>query len=47
MVKNLPVNAGDMGFIPDLGSSHKLQSGSALVPQLLSPGAATAELRAA
>ena len=26
VVKNLPVNAGDMGSIPDLGRSHTLQS---------------------
>ena len=26
LVKNLPVNAGDTGLIPDLGGSHMPQS---------------------
>ena len=25
VVKNSPVSAGDMGFIPDLGKFHRLQ----------------------
>ena len=36
VVKNLPVNAGDTGSIPDLGRSHVLQSNKVRVPQLLS-----------
>ena len=37
MVKNLPANAEDMGFIPGLGISHMPQSNKARVPQLLGP----------
>ena len=36
MVKNPPVNAGDMGSIPDPGRSHMPQSNKAYAPQLLS-----------
>ena len=36
VVKNLPVNAGDMGSIPDPGRFHMLQS-------ILSPGTSTIE----
>ena len=36
VVKNLPVDAGDMGSIPDLGRSHIPQSNHTCVPQLLS-----------
>ena len=35
MVKNLPVNAGDMGLSPGLGRLHMLRSNKAPVPQLL------------
>jgi len=34
VVKNLPVNAGDTGLIPDLGRPHMPQSNEARVPQL-------------
>ena len=36
VVKNLFVNAGDMGLSPDLGKSHILRSNSGHAPQLLS-----------
>ena len=32
-----PANAGDMGSIPGLGSSHMLRSNSACMPPLLKP----------
>ena len=35
VIKNLPANAGDAGFIPDLGRSHKLWSNKAHELQLL------------
>ena len=37
MVKNLPANAGDMGWSPGLGRSHMPQSNEAHAPRLLSP----------
>ena len=37
MVKNLPVNAGDMGLIPGRGGLHMLQGSWAHAPQLLKP----------
>ena len=36
VVKNPPVNAGDMGSIPGPGRPHMLRGNSARVPQLLS-----------
>ena len=36
VVKNLPVNAGDMGLIPGPGRFHTLQETKAHAPQLLS-----------
>ena len=36
VVKNLPDNVGDMGFIPDVGRSHMPQSNKQPVPGLLS-----------
>ena len=36
VVKNPPVNAGDMGSSPGLGRSHMPWSSEARVPQLLS-----------
>ena len=39
VVKNLLVNAGDMGLIPGQGRFHMLLSNQAHVPQLLSPHA--------
>ena len=36
VVKNPPANAGDVGFISDLGGSHMPLSSSARAPQLLS-----------
>ena len=36
VVKNLPVNAGDIGLIPNPGRLHMLWSNQAHVPQLLS-----------
>ena len=35
VVKNLPANVGDMGFVPGLGTFHMLWSNEAHVPQLL------------
>ena len=35
VVKNLPVSAGDMGVIPDLGRPHMPWSNEAREPQLL------------
>ena len=37
VVKNLPVNAGDMGLIPGQGGLHMLQGSWAHAPQLLKP----------
>ena len=45
VVKNLPVNAGDMGLIPGLGRSHMPWDNEAHVPQLLSPPALEPVLR--
>ena len=42
VVKNPPVNAGDTGSIP---SQADLTCRGAAKPQLLSPGAASAEIR--
>ena len=38
VVKNLPVNAGDMGSVPDLGRSHMPRSYKACGSQLTKPG---------
>ena len=43
VVKNPPVNAGDMGSSPGLGRSHMPRSNWALEPQLLSLRSATRE----
>ena len=37
MVRNLPVNAGDMGWILGLGRYHRPMSNSAQAAQLLKP----------
>ena len=36
MVKDLPANTGDKGWIPDPGRSHMAPGSSACAPQLLS-----------
>ena len=46
MVKNLLANAGDMGWISDLGRFHMTAGNQARVPQLLSPCPATREATA-
>ena len=43
MVKNLSVNAGDVGSIPGLGRFLRLWSNEARAPQLLSSSAASTE----
>ena len=45
MVKNLPANAGDIGLIPDLGSSHMPWSNYTCAPQLLSLYSGAQELQ--
>ena len=35
MVKNLPINTGDMGSIPGLGRSHMLQSWAMTIEPVL------------
>ena len=39
VVKNLPGNAGDVGFIPGFGRFHRQGDNKAHVPPLLSPQA--------
>ena len=34
VVKNLPANLGDLGSVPDLGRSHKLQRNCSHAPLL-------------
>ena len=43
VVRNLPVNAGDMGLSPGLGRSHMPRSNKAHAPQLLSLGSRARE----
>jgi len=43
--KNLPVSAGDVGSIPDLGRFHVAQSHKAGVPPLLSLFSRASKLR--
>ena len=43
MVKNLPINAGDTGSVPDLGRFHVPWVNYTCVLQLLSPHTSTIE----
>ena len=45
VLKRLPVHAGDMGSVPDLGRSHMLWGNEACVPQLLSLCSRASELQ--